>query len=74
MVSQENIIDGDLKEIKYEAVDGLIKVTHVEPDMSQYTNRDDGLRSTTVMLIALAAVCLAGGTVWVYSAKKKKGK
>lgn len=74
MVSKENTIDGDLKEIKYEAVDGLIKVTHVEPDMSQYTNRDDGLRSTTIMLIALAAVCLAGGTVWVYSAKKKKGK
>lgn len=74
MVSQENIIDGDLKEIKYEAVDGLIKVTHVKPDMSQYTNRDDGLSSTAIILIALAAVCLVGGMAWIYSAKKKKGK
>lgn len=72
MVSQENIIDGELKEIKYEAVDGLIKVTHVEPDMSQYSNQDEGMSSTVIILIAFAVVCLAVGMVWVYSAKKKK--
>lgn len=72
MVSQENTIDGDLKEIKYEAVDGLIKVSHAEPDMSQYSNQDDGLSSTTTIIIALAVTCLAIGIVWVYSAKRKK--
>ena len=72
MVSQENIIDGDLKEIKYEAVDGLIKVTHAEPDMSQYSSQDDGLSNTTIILIALAMACLAAGIAWIYSAKRKK--
>ena len=72
MVSQENTIDGDLKEIKYEAIDGLVKVTHVELDMSQYSNQDDGLSTTTIMLIALAVVCLIAGITWIYSAKRER--
>lgn len=72
LVSQENIIDGDLKEIKYEAVDGLIKVTHVEPDMSQYTVQDAGLSRTAIIVIALVAFFLVGGAAWVYISTKKK--
>ncbi len=74
MVSQENTIDGDMKEIEYEAADGVIKVTHVEPDMSQYTEQDVDLSSTAIVCITIAAVCLISGAVWLYSAKNKKGK
>lgn len=74
IVSQENTIDGDLKEIEYEAADGLIKVTHVEPDMSQYTEQDAGLSSTAIICITIAAVCLIAGIAWLYGSKKKNGK
>ena len=72
LVSQENIIDGDLNEIEYEAIDGCIDVTHVEPDMSSYMENESTLSTTAIVLVVIAAVGMVLLAVFMLKKHKKR--
>lgn len=72
LVSKENTIDGELKEIEYEVVDGCINVKHVEPDVSAYSKQESGMSGQAIALISLGAVCAIAAIVWIFIFKKAK--